>query len=270
MGISLPLTALSTGGNLVSGIFGSNASKTAASQQVQSAQQGLDFQKQVWGQQQNNQAPFLQAGQQSISQLMDALKNGTFGPGSIPLAPQFQAPTLADAQQTPGYQFAAQQGSKGILEGAAAAGGAISGGTLKSLDQFNTNLANSTYGDVFNRALSTYQTGMQGYQANLQRQSQEFNQLLAPAQIGEGATQNLNTSGTQAALNVGNLMTQIGNAQAAGTVGSANAWANAIGGVTNSLSEGYALNSKDPRLQNAAYEALLKSLSPKPAGTGPG
>lgn len=253
-------------GNLLSGILGNDAAHTAADQQVAAGDRALDFQKQIWGDQQRNQQPYLQAGQQSIGQLMQLISEGKFGPGSTGPVPQytgqFTAPTLEDARNSPGYQFTAQQGSKGILQGAAAAGGAISGGTLKALDTFNTGLADQTYGNVFQRALSTYQTGLQDYQAKLQGygaglagQQQEFGQLFAPAQLGEGATQNLNSQGGQVATNVGNLMTQIGNAQASGTVGGANATTSAIGGGLTGITQGL---------------LLQKLLAPRPAGTGPG
>ena len=192
---------IGAGASIFSGIEGSNAAKTASSQEVNQQQQALDFQKQMFATQQANQAPYLAAGNTSLGKLMGDLQSGQLGPGSLGAVPQFtgsfSAPTLAEAQQTPGYQFTAQQGSKGILQGAGAAGGAISGGTLKALDSFNTGLADSTYNDVFNRALQTYNTGLQGYQAQLQgyqtganAQQQGFNQLLAPAQLGENATAN--------------------------------------------------------------------------------
>ena len=89
--------------------------------------------------------------------------------GAYKTPDQFQAPTVTD-QNAPGYQFAKQQGMQGIERSAAARGGLLTGGTLKALDAYNTGLANQTYGDVFNRALSQYQTnantGIAGYQAN--------------------------------------------------------------------------------------------------------
>jgi hypothetical protein len=244
----LTVGIMGLGGSLFSGLEGSSAASTAAQEQEKMAQEALDFQKQMWGQEQANMAPYLQMGSSSIGALMQALSGGKFGVGSIPNMPTFNgtftAPTLAQAQETPGYKFTAQQGSKGILEGAAAAGGAISGGTLKALDAYNTGLANSTYNDVFNRALSTYGTGLSayqanlgGYQANLQNQAQQYNQMLAPIQIGEAGAAGINNLGQSVAGNVGNLMTQIGNAQAAGTVGSANAWMNAVNGGIGSISQ---------------------------------
>ncbi len=231
--VAIPLitTAIGVGGSLASGALGSHAASTAANQQVQAGQQALDFQKQIWGQQQQNMAPFLQAGQSSIGTLMSDLSNGTFGPGSLP---SFTAPSLEQARQTPGYMFTQQQGMDAIQRSQAARGTLNSGGTLKALESFGSGLADSTYNDVFNRSLATYNTQMQ-------RQQQGFNQLFAPAQLGVGATESLNSLGQGVASNVGNLMTQQGNAQAAGTVGSANAWGGGIQGAANSTLQGLLL-----------------------------
>jgi hypothetical protein len=248
------------GASIFSGLEGSSAAKTASSQEVNQQQQALDFQKQMFSTQQANQAPYLAAGSTSLGQLMSDLQSGKLGPGSLGAVPQFtgsfSAPTLAEAQQTPGYQFTAQQGSKGILQGAGAAGGAISGGTLKALDSFNAGLADSTYNDVFNRALQTYNTGLQGYQAQLQgyqtganAQQQGFNQLLAPAQLGENATSNINQTGTQVSQNVGNLMSQIGQSEAAGTVGSSNALTAGVSGAASNAA------------QTAQWSQILKLLN---------
>src|SRR5689334_23699255 len=154
--IALGITAaLGAAGGITSAVLGSNAAQDAGSQQAQSAQDALEFQKQVFQQQQQNQAPYLAAGYASLGELMDSIKNGTFGPGSLgtpppaptstapnapaPFAGVFTPPTAEQARATPGYEFTREEGTKGILQGASAAGGAISGGTLKALDQYNTN-----------------------------------------------------------------------------------------------------------------------------------
>lgn len=215
----------SAAGGVASGLLGSSAATSAASTQAQSDANAITEQQREFNIAQGNSAPFVSAGQTSIAQIMAGLQNGTFGPGSVPA---FTAPTLADAQNTPGYQFTAQQGSKGILQGAAAAGGAISGGTLKALDSFNTGLADSTYNDVYSRALSTYG-------ANLTGQQQAFSQLLAPAQIGSGAASSINQTGSTAATNIAGLMQAQGSATASGTLGSANSIAGGINSATNGI-----------------------------------
>ena len=221
--------------DIFSGILGAQAANNASNAEVNAGNNAISYENKGLATQTGNLSPYMQAGSSSISQLMRALQSGQFGAGSVPNAPTFQAPTLAQAQQTPGYEFTAQQGSKGILEGAAAAGGAISGGTLKSLDQYNSNLANTTYGNVYNQALQGYGANLSGYQANLGAQQQMYNQLFAPSQLGAQTAESLNSNIGQNSYNVGNLMTGIGNAQAAGYMGIFNNLNSGIGNFENSL-----------------------------------
>lgn len=226
--------AIGATGSVASSLIGSSAAKTAAQQQVDEQQQALQFQQGVYNDTKANQAPFVQAGQSSIQQLMAAIGAGKYGPGSTGAAPTFTTPTLADAQQTPGYAFTQQQGELGIERGAAAAGGAFTGGTLKSLASFDTGLADSTYNDVFSRALQGYGASMGTYQANLAAQAQGFNQLSSIAGLGENAAANAGNNGAAASNTIGNTLTNLGSAQAAGTIGSASALTSGISGATNS------------------------------------
>ena len=229
------LTAgIGVAGSIGGALIGGHAAGKAADQQAQSAREALDYTKQV-------EAPYVNAGNTSIAKLMEAIQNGTFGPGSLPSfqAPSaFKAPTAEEARATPGYQFALDQGELGISRQAAAAGGAFTGGTIKAGSQFATGLAEGTYGDTFNRAFSTHQSqfndALSSYQAQLAKQAQEYQQLITPATIGANAA-----SGTS--TNVANLMTQIGNAQASGTIGTANAISSGISGGTNGITQALTL-----------------------------
>lgn len=214
---------VSGGAAIGSAAIGAHAAGKAADEQAQSAQKALDFQKQTFATEQANYAPYLDAGKTSVNQLMTDLGNGTFGPGSNP---SFAAPTLDQARSTPGYQFTLSQGLRGVDAGAAARGGALSGGAVKSEMGYASGLADSTYNDVFSRSLA-------GYQANLAKQAQEFSQLYAPVSLGENAAAQSGNTAQQVAGNVGNLMTQVGNAQASGTIGQASAIAGGLGGVAN-------------------------------------
>jgi hypothetical protein len=226
---------IGAGGSIISSIFGSNAATKASQAQVAEENQALAFQEQEYAQQQANQAPFLQAGQYSIGQLQADLAAGTFGPGSQGAAPQFSAPTLAQAQNTPGYEFQLEEGDKGITRGAAAAGGAVTGGTLAALDSYNVNSANSNYNTLFNQALSGYGASLNTYTANLNAQQQAFNQLAGTASIGEGAAVNLGQTGAQASNTIGSTLSSIGNSQAAGIIGSTNAITNGITNATGAI-----------------------------------
>jgi hypothetical protein len=252
--IALGIAALlGTAGSVTSAVLGSNAATTAAGEQEQEEQQAIQLQQQMFEQEQGNIAPFLTAGQSSIAGLVKQLQNGTFGAGSLPSVPTapapFTQPTLAQAENEPGYQFALQQGLKGVAEEGAAGGGAVSGGTIKAADQYANNLAETNYGNVFNQALSTYNAGLsqyasqlQGYQTGLAGQQQAFGQELAPAELGLQAAGSLNSTAQSSTLNIAQLLQALGSSAAAGTVGSTNAITGAIGGATSNLSQIALLN----------------------------
>lgn len=258
----LTATLISSGSSLLGGLFGSKAASKASEQQVAAGDRALDFEKGVYSDQKQNfadykgaQSPYLDFGRTSVGQLMGLMNDPQFGHNQNFAPPaDFKAPTADEARATPGYEFTAQQGSKGILQGAGAAGGAITGGTLKALDKYNTGLADSTYNDVFNRSMSTYNTNLtkneDAYKLDLANNNQNFQQLFAPAQygatLGEGATSDIgrlgSTIGQGPAASIGDLMTQIGNAQASGTVGSANAITGGIAGGSKAISDAILLN----------------------------
>ncbi len=223
------LGLLGLGGNLLGGLFGGNAASTAAQQQEQAGQKAIGVQNDSINQQQTAQQPFINAGTTSIADLMKGIGGTDFNP------PAFQAPTLGEAESTPGYQFTKQQANKGVLQASAAAGGSITGGTLSAIGAKDTQLADSTYGDVFNRKL-------QEYQAKLSGGAQKFGQLFGIGQLGENATQNVNQGRQVAATNISDLMTQIGNSQAAGTVGKSNAITKGLTGGIGALTQGLLLD----------------------------
>lgn len=70
----------------------------------------------------------------------------------------FKAPTLAEAQNQPGYQFALQNGQKALENSAAARGVLRTGGTLKDLFSWGDKFGEQNYGNVFNQDLQGYTT----------------------------------------------------------------------------------------------------------------
>lgn len=70
---------------------------------------------------------------------------------------QFSAPTYADAQNDPGYQFAADEGERSVAQSAASKGLLNTGGTLKDILAWGQNYAAQRYGDVYNRSYNTFQ-----------------------------------------------------------------------------------------------------------------
>ena len=88
---------------------------------------------------------------------------GPSGNFAIPDAPQFQAPTLADAQASPGYRFRSLEGQKALERSAAARGLLRTGGTLKDINDYGQNFASQEYGNVFNRSLEGYDRSLRAY-----------------------------------------------------------------------------------------------------------
>lgn len=182
---------------------------------------------------------------------------------------QFTAPTAEQARATPGYQFAMDQGTRAIDAGAAAGGSLLTGGTQTALNQFGQGLADTNYGNVYNRALQGYNTNYNTWANN---QANQFNRLAAIAGMGQTSAQTLGSQNLQAsgqiASTLGNTGAQlgqdamnVGNATASGYINSANAWGGGLSGATNSLSQMMLLNQ------------LMQGGKPTPApyaGQGPG
>ena len=78
---------------------------------------------------------------------------------------------------SPGYQFQLQQGLNSIQNSAAAGGGALSGATLKAMQQYGTGLAAQDYQNVFNNYMK--QQGM-----GQEVQNQAYNQYAGQQKVG--------------------------------------------------------------------------------------
>ena len=133
------------------------------------------------------------------------------GFGSL-LAP-FTADTMK--QYSPAYQFQMQQGQQGVLNQDASSQGALSGAALKDLIGYNQNYANTAFNNAFNQ----YQT----------QQGNVYSRLMGVAQLGQNAASNTGAQGTALAGQAAQSATNVGTAQAAGTVGAANAYSGSIG-----------------------------------------
>ncbi len=226
----------------------SSASKSAADTQADAANRAADLQNQQWQQTQANLKPYMQLGSSSISPLLAAMgynvtqnSDGTYSfngtnPSNI-LQQQFTAPTEAQAQATPGYQFTLNQGLKSVQNSAAARGLGTSGAALKGASTYATGLADSTYNDVFNRALQTFNT-------NYSSAANNVNRLSGLVSSGQNAAATNGSLGAATAGNIGNTLTSGANAVASGTVGSANALTNALGSIgSNALTYGLLTNN---------------------------
>lgn len=132
----------------------------------------------------------------------------------------------SNLDQTPGYQFALQQGLQGVNNSAAAKGLGVSSANMRDATRFATGLADQTYGDQFNRALNTYQTNYNSAANNAAR-------MAGLVQMGQNAAAGVGNMGLQTAMNSGNLLTTGAAAQSAGDVGGANALSSGLNSYLN-------------------------------------
>lgn len=188
-----------------SSVLGAGASLLGGSQQAKAAKGAQATQMAMFNQTQQNLSPFLAAGQQGATGLEGLLG---VGPGAGPGGAPDSAAMMARLAQTPGYQFALQQGLQATQNSFAAQGLGQSGPALKGAAQYAEGLASTTYQNQIGNFQNLMQTG-------------------ANAAIGLGQQSNV------AAQQAGQFGTSGAAAGAAGLVGASNALGG--GGVNAAL-----------------------------------
>ena len=217
------------GAAIVGSVISSNAASDAASTQANAATSAANTQSQAALQQQQN---LLAAGKEAAGQFTPYAAYGATPLASLtannPYFNQQFSNADLNANLAPNYAFQLGQGQQANLMASNATGGAVSGNTLKSLQDYTQGYAGNAYQQAFN---------------NFQTQRGNISAMdLANANLGlAGATGSANAQiGT--ATNIANLGIGSANAQAAGinAAGQANAAgqigsANAYSGAVNSL-----------------------------------
>jgi hypothetical protein len=213
-------SAISAGGSILGGLFGSSAAKKAAKAQLQAAREAMALQKEMYYDQVGRQEPFRQAGLSTTKELMRqfGLDGEATSAGYGNLLRDF---AMSDYEQDPGYQFRLSEGMKALDRAAAARGGYLSGGALKAGQRYAQDAASQEYQNAYNR-----------YNQN---RMLRYNMLTGQQAVGQGAT---NAMG-QAAQNYSGMASQtladMGNARASGYMGSANALAGGLQGAANAF-----------------------------------
>jgi len=188
--------------SVISGILNADASSDAASTQADATNTATQTQMDQYSQTRADYAPWREAGTNALSQLAAKINAG---PGYY--------------TSSPGYNFRLTEGNKAIERSAAARGGVLSGATLKALNRFNQDYATNDYQNFLNN----YYQSLTPYQSL--------------AQVGQTSTGQLATLGANAANQIGQNAITAGNAQAAGSINTANS----ITGAMNSGINNYML-----------------------------
>ncbi|MGH9452353.1 MAG: hypothetical protein ACRD2O_00105 [Terriglobia bacterium] len=261
MPIGLIGGAISGGASLLSGILGQSAASKAAQQEEQALGQAEGYQKQQAQQAENQQqqttagitenlSPFVAGGQQGMQSLQSLLApGGALTQNYTSTAGPFTAPTAAQAEQTPGYQFQLQQGLDALQNSSAARGGLLSTGTAKNLEQYAQGLASTNYQNAYNNSLGAYSTNFNVYNTSQNNLYNRLQGLTSTGLSAAGSLGSLQQAGANSLSNiymnsaqqVGQDITGIGQAQAAGTVGGANALNSGITAGANTLAQAITL-----------------------------
>lgn len=147
---------------------------------------------------------------------------------------------------SPGYEFAVKENLDAIEGSAASRGGLYSGAAMQALGERANQLANLEFGNNFNRVMS-----VAGLGAN------------AAAQTGQAAMQNASLGSNSLANNAAlgsNSLANMGDAQAAGIIGGANAWSNTLGDLSGLF--GYQSNLWGGQPANRAAQPAAMGPSP--------
>lgn len=257
---------------LGSAAIGASAASKASSAQAAAASSALDFQKSVLDQNQERYAATHQENQDIYNANKDQFqpylntgRGATYSLASLyGINPETGGRTNGNVDysqfyNSPDYAFAQQQGQLGLDRYQAAKGMALSGGALKDVAQFNQGLASQQYGNYFNRLLGLSQIGQ-----NAAGQAAGF----ANNYMNTNANLSTNTSNNASGManTIGNTQQGVGQAQAAGYVGSANA-------ITGSLNSGIQNSLLYNAMNRSSYasptaSAMFGGNAGNPFGTG--
>lgn len=205
IGATIGAAVIGGAASLAGGAMQSSAANQAAQTQAAAADKALALQTRQYEEGVARQQPWMDAGRNALDAysgelgLSDAAKGGTFQSGF---------------KTTPGYQFQLDQGREGVQNSLAALGMKSSGAGLKAITKYSQGLADQTYSNYLDR-LSAASVGGQ-HQAN------------ALTQMGQNYANNASALTQDKAA-----------ATASGYAGSANAWGNALSGMSNTA--GWAL-----------------------------
>jgi hypothetical protein len=197
------------GATLVTGYMGAQAAKGAAQTQSDAASRAMAQEYEMYQQGREDLAPYRESGYTALKDIekMKPFLTAQFGPEQFG---QYLDPSMAFRQKI---------GTQATERLANVGGGAISGNTMRALTDYGQNLASTEYGGAFNR--------FQTERGNI------YNTLANIAGMGQGAVNTGVRAGESFAAGQTGLLTGQAAAQAAGTVGAANAYGGAASNLGN-------------------------------------
>ena len=180
-----------------------SAARDATRAQTDAANRQIDLQREVYDDQTQRFAPFLDAGTNALSAYQSELGLGA--------RPMIDGQEYQGISMSPAAQFALGQGVDAIQSSAAARGGLRSGNALQSLEQLRFGMA-------------------------AQDRDNQLNRLYGLAGMGQSSAGMQAQAGNAYASGASNALANLGDAQAAGSIAQGNAWNQGLGdlaGIVN-------------------------------------
>jgi len=204
--VAAAVAASSVAGSVIQG----NAAQNAAGQYANAANQGIQYNQQMYNNVLGQNQPYMNAGHTGLN-LYTGLANSGYLTAN---------PTMNDLTQLmPNYQFGLTQGLGQTNAQINAGGGYLSGNEIQGANTFTQNYAGNALQNAFNN-----------YQVNRSNVVSNVNALTG---VGQQANQTVANAAAGTSANVSNTLSSIGNAQAAGTMGQANAYAGGLNNISN-------------------------------------
>ena len=190
-----PVTGLIVGGtSLIGGAMQSSAAKSAGAAQERAAMMNVEEQRAAREEMRRLLEPYVAAGGPALQAQMASL--GLRGP-------EEQAAFVQQQEQSPIFQALARQQEEAILQNASATGGLRGGNVQGALAQFRPALLN-------------------------QFLTQQYERLGGMTALGQRSAAGVGAAGQETAGAIGNLLGEMGAAQAGAKLGSAQAWGNVL------------------------------------------
>ena len=191
--MAIGTTAALVGSSIAGSAIQSSSARRATNAQTAAANQQLAVQERMFEQSREDLSPYREGGIPANNAL-----NYYLGTAERPTDPNF-----VGFQETPGYEFAFNEGMRGIDASAASRGGLYSGATMQAAQTYGNGLANQEFGNYLAR-------------------------LSGQATLGSNAAAQSATVNTNNAQMQSNSLANLGNAQASGAIAQGNAFSGAI------------------------------------------
>lgn len=191
-----------------------DAAEAATEAQTEASDENIQFQREMFDQQREDNAPWREIGEQSLQKLKSGMDAGAYDVNMRDF----------DFKADPGYKFRMREGVNALDASASARGRLNSGAQQKALTQYGQNVASQEFGNAFNRQRAV--------------KSDRFNRMATLSGIGQAATSADQNARTNMTTNVGNSLVRTGDNIARGQYNQGNARASAYQGAAQSINQG--------------------------------